>query len=148
MRRMPFAHHIDSSILIEPANSPRGKICERYLNVAKRKFDLKVAIPAMGEIFLVIGRMGNKRAQYELLDFVLRVMERNGIEPVSTQNLEYYLIKVNELESGLAPMDKLLVSVAIAYGAAAFITLDKRILRAKKLEKEFSIKLMHPGEFL
>lgn len=149
MRGAGELHHIDASVILEPENTKNGVYCTKYLHLIGYKYKGKFSIPMLGELLLfVIRKLDNMRDRYDVLDTIVKIVNVRKIEIFGVSETEENFLKSKEILSFIDPTDRLLLACA-AKDKAAFVTIDKRLLRIKNRMKEnFPVDIRHPKEFL
>jgi predicted nucleic acid-binding protein len=141
-------HHIDTSILLEPDNTPDGIAAKRYQERLGKLYRGVLSLPVLGELMLTILSLGDleKRLDFlELLNSRVKVRRMNYYTSLGIESLSK---EISALDARVHGADKEILACAIEHKAHALVTLDGKLIRNEALERKFGIRIRHPKDFL
>lgn len=147
---MKETHHIDTSVVLG-AFTEKDKWhyeCVEYLNKAGYKYVPKISVSVAGEIFMIVEEKFNEAFVRELFfSFFDRIVRRKGMSFDSfTARAAGIFKSIRSVDYSIEPLDALHLSILLDNGVKTFVTLDKLLLESKEVEREFGIRMVHPGE--
>lgn len=146
--KLPLAH-IDTSIILESQKTEDGYQCKKLLNMIGMKYRGKLSLVALGELFLDIMSLEDYSERQDAVEFIFGLIREKKIEYGTITNaLDKASVKINNIDSRLEQADRLILASASEDRADYLVTLDKKLIRNEKLEKEFNIKIRHPKDLL
>ncbi len=142
-------HHIDTSVFLEsltPKSIEQRNHCERYLARLGKIYRGSVSTLILGEFT----EAALKSVEPELLlNFLPLFIRRFGLGTVSLKEAAIQkAANLLGLETRLEMHDVLHLTIASQEGAAAFVTIDQKLIGHHLLEKELGLKILHPKELI
>ncbi len=141
-------HHIDTSVILATEKTEDGRACKRYLQKVGYNFRGKLSLPVLGELFLVLSRIGDYESRLEMFDNIERTIDVRKIEFYMPKSISSVLEDIRRVDERMDPVDSEIVACATEDNAVIFVTLDKKLVHNEKIENEFAIKIRHPNELL
>jgi|SRR3989338_1792389 len=141
-------HHIDTSVILESEKTIDGRFCRRYLLKLPHNYNGVFSSPVMSELMISMLTLKEFEKRHRFLDILTNVMENGKIEVYMPQNIGELLTKIKDIDSRLQPTDIEIVACAVENEALNLITLDKKLIGNKTLEREFGLKISHPKDLL
>jgi len=144
--RLPL-HFIDTNVIVEALTDTKlGTICSDYLNRVGYKYRGILPLSVLGEFFLITFRDIEETSIRELgFRFIERFIERNkiGFSSLKYESLEI-IDKIKGIDARIDDTDAIHLANCIQDKGNTFVTFDEKFFRSIKLEKEFSIRIIHP----
>ena len=142
-------HHIDTSIILESEKTKDGRFCQRYLNKVRDYIHGIVSLPTLGELLLTIIRIEDLYKMRSFQDTVTHIIHFHKISFYTpTKNIIKIQERITELDRRIDTIDREILACSIEDKADYLITLDKDLIRNKKIETEFKIRICHPKDLL
>jgi len=146
-QRLP-THHIDTSVILEPEKTDDGRYCKKYLNLVGYKYRGFLSFPVLGELMYKILKLDDTGKRYDALDLIYSLIKTKKIRFRSITGTEKIVQKIKEIDESITPMDRQILACAIVHKVKTLVTLDKRLISNKNIEKEFKIQIKHPKELI
>ncbi len=97
-------------------------------------------------ISMVLLKDSNKR--HAFLDFLIDLKNARNMEFYMPIDIHSIATRIKEIDTRLDPADIDIAACAIEDKAVNLVTLDKKLIGNKAIEKEFGLKIMHPQQLL
>ncbi|MBI2583969.1 MAG: PIN domain-containing protein [Candidatus Aenigmarchaeota archaeon] len=145
---MPL-HFIDTGILFEAnKDTGLGNQCSDYLNRVGYKYRGIAPLSVIGEFFMVTFRDVEKSEERHLLfSFMDNLIKRRKIRFSALRHDSIRLVDgIKETDSRVEDTDAIHLANCIQDNGDTFVTFDKKLLENVRLENEFKVKIIHPGD--
>ncbi|MBS3050834.1 MAG: type II toxin-antitoxin system VapC family toxin [Candidatus Aenigmarchaeota archaeon] len=145
-QRLP-SHVMDTNILIEALKDTKlGNICSDYLNRIGYKYRGFLCSSVLGEFLLhVLKDIKEPEERRFMLEFIDKISRKTKCGYSSLKYESFHIVdKIKEIDSRIEDMDAIHLANCIQDKANVFVTLDEKLVSNTRLEKEFSIKILHP----
>lgn len=142
------AHHIDTSVILEPKDTENGFYCQKYLNLVGYKFRGKFSLLVLGELLLKLLKFETLKEQYDLVDSITSLIRNRKIFFYSVFENEELCRQVKENNVRIEKSDLFIFLSAVEDKATVFVTLDTALVDNEVLEREFGIKIKHPRDLI
>jgi len=146
LTRLPL-HHIDTSIILEEATSKEGFYCKKYLNIVGYKCKGVISFPVLSELFFKILNLKTFDEQWDMFDLINSIIKEKRISFYSPKDISEIDRKIKEVDITLDSLDRQILACAIE-NRATLVTIDSKLLRNERIQKEFDIKIRHPKELV
>jgi len=146
LARLPL-HHIDTSVLLEEVTSEEGFHCKKYLNIVGYKYRGIISFPVLSELFFKILNLLTYGKQLDTFDLINSIIKEKRISFYSPKDISEIEKRIKEIDITLDSLDRQILACAIE-NKVTLVTIDSRLLRNEKIQKEFGIKIKHPKELV
>jgi len=147
-KEMRLKHSIDTSIIVSYLIRDKDEYqCTRYLARMGYLYNGYISFPMIGELIGIIITKHKKKSIELINDFAI-LLENTDFEYMVPKDKAYQLYKkIRKLD--VTPTDAILLATAIENKHDVFVTIDRRMLKARaKIRKEYRIKVMEPEELI
>lgn len=148
--RVKATHFIDTSVLASIAlDDPEEKECLRYIKRVPQIYRGNISLLVLGELYLsLLDNINNNINRTGAFQDINGLIDNLNLGFV-TLKLPYYLNcieKIKRTDSRLEITDSKLLAEARGSESEAFITIDKKILKSRRIND--LITTIHPGDVL
>ena len=107
-----------------------------------------LSFPVLGELMYKILKLDDIGKRYDALNLIYSLIKTKKIRFRSITGTEKIVQKIKEIDESITPTDRQILACAIVHKVKTLVTLDKRLISNKNIEKEFKIQIKHPKELI
>ncbi len=148
--RIKSTHFIDTSILASLVfNDQYANECIRYVRRISRIYNGKISLLVLGELYqsLLEGVSNNidRTGAFQDINGIIESLDFSYVNLKLTDYI-HCIRKIQEADPRIDITDSKLLAEALCSDSSYFITVDKKILKSKKINE--LIKIAHPGDMI
>lgn len=149
MRRFEILplHFIDTDIIFEANNETKlGDQCSDYLNRIGYNYRGVISLSVIGEFFTIVFRdVQNHGERQVMFNFVDTFIKKRKIRFSTLRRDSFRIVdKIKEIDSRVEDTDAIHLANCVQDKGNTFVTFDEKLVENRKLEDEFTIKIIHP----
>ena len=141
-------HHIDTSVIIESEKTLDGRFCTKYLQKINYNYESKFSLPVLGEIMLSLLLLRDSSKRHAFLDFFYGLKASRKIEIFTPVENSDVIKRIKEIDTRIESTDASIVACAVEDKANNLVTLDKKLIGNRSIEREFGLRISHPKDLI
>ena len=125
-----------------------GRFCRRYIHKLNYSYRGIISSPVLSELTIAMLLLRDENKRHAFLDVLLNLVNIRKVGFYTPVSIHEISKKIKEIDQRLSPTDIDIVACAIEDKAVNLVTLDKKLIGNKTIEREFGLKILHPKDLL
>lgn len=141
-------HHIDTSIIIEPERTANGRYCRKYIQRLDYNYRGTLSSPVLSELMISMLKLRDTQKRHAFLDVLENLVQTRKVEFYVPVDIHEISIQIKEADDRIDPTDVDIIACAVENRASNLVTLDKKLIGNKSVERRFNLRIVHPKDLL